>query len=101
MLWRGRKIGGPIVSIQCLTMAREYYSETIPDFVGRDPTQVLGSLAEQHQFALEEAQKHAWMAQIQILKMALQTFRSGHTFLSIPFRVWANAWTIFFSYMAR
>lgn len=65
---------------------RAYYSECVVDFLIQEPDYILGSLARQHQFALDDLQKNAWMGQIEILKHSLQAFPQGYILFeySIP-----------------
>jgi len=49
-------------------MKRAYYSHSILGFLNDPSEQILGLLAEKHQFALEDLQKNAWIEQIRILK---------------------------------
>lgn len=59
-------------------MARSYYSQNLITFLNEGSSSILGQLVKNHQFALEEQQRNAWIHQIQILKESLQTFLSGH-----------------------
>ena len=52
-------------------MKRAYYSRNIPDFLTDDPDTILGQLARQSEFAVEQSQRDAWLAQIEGLKQAL------------------------------
>lgn len=67
-------------------MNRAYYSDCIANFVQQDNDQILGILARQHQFALDEQQKYAWEAEIDILKHNLTSFRQSYILFeySIP-----------------
>lgn len=67
-------------------MARAYYSESIVEFLDQDSTYILGSLTKQHQFALEDLQRNAWIDQVDVLKANLVNYRHGHILLefSIP-----------------
>jgi hypothetical protein len=49
-------------------MKRAYYSDSIQGFLHDSSNQILGLLAEHHQFALEDLQRNAWIEQIRILK---------------------------------
>ncbi len=66
-------------------MSRAYYQSTIESFLLENPLTVLGKLSEQHFFDLEEQQKQAWQAEIQLLQRILVPFQ-GHLFFefSIP-----------------
>lgn len=61
-------------------MTRAYYAASINLFQKADPLSILGILADQHGFSLEEQQKLAWKSQIQILQSSLQGI-SGHLFI--------------------
>lgn len=67
-------------------MARAYYSAAITAFLQHDADHILGVLARNHQFALEDLQKHAWLSQITILQHSLQAWTEGHLLFeySIP-----------------
>ena len=54
-------------------MNRAYYSNSFYNFQNDDEYKILGELTQNHQFALEDLQKNAWIAQVKILK---QNFRS-------------------------
>ena len=66
-------------------MSRAYYQSTIESFLLENPLTVLGKLSAQHFFDLEEQQKQAWQAEIQLLQRILVPFQ-GHLFFefSIP-----------------
>lgn len=66
-------------------MKRSYYSDTISGFTKTSAAEVLACLVQSHEFALEQTQRDAWIAQIEILKEALQSF-SGSVYFeySIP-----------------
>ena len=50
-------------------MSRSYYSKKLDEFLNDDPNQILGKLTNNHQFALEEQQRNAWIIQIDILNI--------------------------------
>jgi len=50
-------------------MSRAYYSASLEKFVNDSSDSILGELTRQHQFALEDLQRNAWISQIKILKM--------------------------------
>lgn len=64
------------------TMKRAYYSRAIDGFLKDSVPTILGLLAAQHQFALEDLQRNAWIEQMQILKrlFAEQPNFVGHLF---------------------
>ncbi|MCB1504473.1 MAG: DUF2075 domain-containing protein [Hyphomicrobiaceae bacterium] len=63
-----------------------YYQSSIGNFVAADVNAILGTLAQQHGFALEHQQKGAWLSQIRLLQTALARLYDGHIFVefSIP-----------------
>jgi len=64
---------------------REYYSETIENFVGASSDEILGILAANHGFQLEQTQRDAWVEQIKILQRTLPKFQGKVYFeYSIP-----------------
>jgi hypothetical protein len=67
-------------------VTRAYYSDSISSFINRDPASILGNLTERHQFALEDLQRNAWLAQLPILKAQLRDISNGHILFeySIP-----------------
>ena len=67
-------------------MTRSYYSNTISDFLKDDKTKILGQLSLNHNHALEDLQKNAWVKQIEILKETLKDVEKGQIYFefSIP-----------------
>lgn len=67
-------------------MVRSYYSNNLKAFIEDDNEHILGVLTKNHQFALEELQRNAWIKQIEILKNELRDLDSGHILFeySIP-----------------
>ena len=67
-------------------MGRAYYSKELQEFLTDDNDRILGELTNNHQFALEEQQRNAWICQIEILKNELCKLDSGHIMFeySIP-----------------
>ena len=66
-------------------MKREYYSDTISDFLRRNNDEILGKLAQGNDFALEQTQRDAWLEEIRILKNVLRTYKGSIYFeYSIP-----------------
>jgi len=59
-------------------MNRAYYSNSIQKFLNDDEHKILGELAQNHQFALEDLQKNAWIGQVKILKKNLHSLANGH-----------------------
>lgn len=66
-------------------MKREYYSDSIEDFLTASQDEILGKLAAASQFSLEQTQTVAWQEQISILKTTLSSHK-GHIYFeySIP-----------------
>ena len=52
-------------------MNREYYSDTIENFLKSNPSEILGILVQNYDFKLEETQRDAWQEEIQILQNVL------------------------------
>ena len=71
------------------TIQIAYYQASIADFIEADENAILGTLAQQHSFALEQQQKGAWLSQIRLLKPALGQLDRGHIFFEfrIPLSV--------------
>ena len=66
-------------------MKREYYSDTIANFRITSSDEILGILARNNDFPLEQAQRDAWLEEINILKKALSDFDGAIYFeYSIP-----------------
>lgn len=66
-------------------MKRSYYSSNISDFVLEPVESILGKLADNNDFPLEQTQRFAWIEEIRILKQLLGS-RNGKIFFeySIP-----------------
>lgn len=66
-------------------MRREYYSDSIENFLNTSQDEILGKLATSSQFSLEQTQTIAWQEEISILKNTLLD-RRGHIYFeySIP-----------------
>jgi hypothetical protein len=66
-------------------MIREYYSDTIDNFKKTSTNEILGILAVNNEFQLEQTQRDSWQEEITILKKALITFHGSIYFeYSIP-----------------
>ena len=66
-------------------MRREYYSDTIANFLETDQNAILGKLAQSSEFALEQTQREAWLEEIRILQNFLQPYKGSIYFeYSIP-----------------
>ena len=61
-------------------MDKSYYSNSIQNFLKDDENRILGNLTRNHEFALEDLQKNAWLAQIRILKDQLFKHSNAHIF---------------------
>lgn len=56
-------------------MKREYYSDTIANFLKTSADEILGFLTQNHDFQLEQTQRDAWLGQIHILKKHLSPYQ--------------------------
>lgn len=66
-------------------LVRAYYSDSICDFLKREPASILGSLATHHCFDAELAQIEAWTEEIRLLRKSLTSFQGTIYFeYSIP-----------------
>ena len=52
-------------------MQREYYSDSIANFRETSPNEILGILAKNNEFPLEQTQRDAWLEEINILRKVL------------------------------
>ncbi len=59
-------------------MSRAYYSASTEKFLRDDADSILGELTRNHQFSLEDLQRNAWIAQIEILKKELKQLSDSH-----------------------
>ncbi len=66
-------------------MNRSYYSDSIKKFLLASSKEIIGTLSMRNEFALEQTQREAWIAEIDILKKVLIPFE-GKIYLeySIP-----------------
>ena len=66
-------------------MKREYYSDSINGFLSSSPEEILGILAMNNDFPLEQSQRNAWLSEINILQSLLSAYQ-GTIYLeySIP-----------------
>lgn len=60
-------------------MKRAYYSRNVADCLTDDPDMILGQLARQSEFGVEQSQRDAWLEQIEGLKQVLNG-RSGSVY---------------------
>jgi hypothetical protein len=66
-------------------MNRSYYSSTINDFLIETPEEIIGKLALNNTFSLEQMQREAWLEEIHILQSTLHSFQGTLFFeFSIP-----------------
>ena len=66
-------------------MKREYYSDSIANFLNTDPDTILAQLAKRNDFSLEQTQRDAWLEEIKILRSVLCPFDGAIYFeYSIP-----------------
>jgi hypothetical protein len=66
-------------------MQREYYSDSIAKFQETSPNEILGILAKNNEFPLEQTQRDAWLEEIYILQKVLLRFEGTIYFeYSIP-----------------
>jgi len=66
-------------------MKREYYSDSIENFINTSSEEILGKLTSENEFSLEQTQRDAWKEEIKILHKALPPDQ-GHIYFeySIP-----------------
>ncbi len=55
-------------------MKRDFYADSIAQFLASAPNQILGELARNNIFSLEQTQRDAWLVEILILQKALAKF---------------------------
>jgi len=68
-------------------MNRAFYSNSIASFLDSSPEEILGILAKNNPFPLEQTQRDAWLKEIEILKEILPSYKNnGSIYLefSIP-----------------
>ncbi len=58
-------------------MERAYYSNRIQEFSRQSPIEVLGEIAHNNQFALEQKQRNTWIYEITFLQKTLSPFLDG------------------------
>jgi len=58
-----------------MVMQREYYANTIDSFLAASPETILGRLARNNDFPLEQTQRQAWEYQIALLQTLLTPYR--------------------------
>ncbi len=66
-------------------MIREFYSDTIPSFLGSSTDEIVGKLTRGGDFPVDLSQRNAWIEEIEILRTALGPYSGGiHFEYSIP-----------------
>jgi hypothetical protein len=66
-------------------MKREYYSDSIANFNGTKPVEILGILTDNSEFSVENEQKKAWLEEIDVLQKILRYYDGEVLFeYSIP-----------------
>jgi len=67
-------------------MRREYYSDSIANFLKTSLDEILGKIVSGSDFAVEQTQRNAWLEQIRILHKALEIYHKGKIYFeySIP-----------------
>ena len=66
-------------------MKQAFYSDSIRSFLSKSATEILGELTKGSDFPVEQAQRDAWLEEIQILKSVLSPFHGYlHFEYSIP-----------------
>jgi len=58
-------------------MNRAYYDDSITNFLKNSPEEIIGNIALKNEFSLEQTQKDAWLAEINILKKVLPTYKGS------------------------
>ncbi|MEG1536400.1 MAG: DUF2075 domain-containing protein [Clostridia bacterium] len=58
-------------------MKRAYYSARVEDFLKQSSNYILGELARNNQFDLNDLQRNTWLQEIVIMKNTLSNFREG------------------------
>jgi len=64
-------------------MKREYYSDSIANFLKTDSEKILGALATSDGFSSLKTQRDAWLAEISILKTVLHSYQ-GSIYFEYP-----------------
>jgi hypothetical protein len=66
-------------------MKREYYSDSITNFLTTPTETIIGKLTANNDFSLEQSQRDSWVEEIQILRSVLSTYKGVIYFeYSIP-----------------
>jgi hypothetical protein len=75
-------------------MKREYYSDTVPNFLKSTNEEILGKLTLNNDFSLEQTQRDAWLEEIRILK-TLYNLTKVQFILNTRFQEWEKGSTLF------
>lgn len=68
-----------------VVMKRSYYNDSITNFLTTSPVEIIGKIALKNEFAMEQTQKDAWLAEINILREVLNPHKGSIYFeYSIP-----------------
>ena len=59
-------------------MNREYYSNTVSEFIKTSNDEIFGQITKNDEFSAGDLQKNTWIKQIQILKEQLSNFKDGY-----------------------
>lgn len=59
-------------------MKRAYYGDTVTNFLSQSESLLLGELAKNNQFALEDLQRNTWLTEIRILKREFCHFSDAY-----------------------
>ena len=66
-------------------MNRQYYCESIDTFLSTDSDAIIGKMAINNDFSLEQSQRYAWLEEISLLKTILKLYHGTILFeYSIP-----------------
>ena len=65
--------------------SRSYYSATISEFISAHENTIIGEMALQHPFDLNDLTKSSWLSEIRILKHELKNMLKGH--ISLEFKI--------------
>jgi hypothetical protein len=60
-------------------MKRDYYSDSIAQFLDTSSNEIIGALATASGFAIDQTQRDAWLAEIKILKTVLAKRGGRHS----------------------
>ncbi len=75
-------------------MKRSYYNNSITNFLTTSPVEIIGKIALKNEFAMEQTQKDAWLAEINILREVINPHKDQFI-LNIQFHEWGSALMLF------